>query len=85
MNRPTMSLAAMTAACCLLAACGEREQVLQPPQQGGLSYQGKPDTRPWDHTPTAAGSSSWPAGDRGAWEKAIRARNQAQNESVRMP
>lgn len=84
MNRHARMLAVMGAAC-VLAACGEREQLLQAPQQGGLSYQGKPDTRPWDNRPTAAGASSWPAGDRGAWEKAIRARNRAQDDYARMP
>lgn len=84
MNRHTTALAVLVAAA-TLTACGEREQVVQPPQQGGVSYQGKPDTRPWDHDPSAFGASNWKPGDRGAWENALRVRAQTQNEYVRMP
>ena len=65
------------------AGCAEREQVAQP-QQGGR-YQGKPDQKPWDATPTVVGSSKWAAGDKTAWEKALRTRQQSQNEYVRTP
>jgi hypothetical protein len=56
-----------------LAACGERTQVTIY-KQG--KYQGKPDSQPWDN--------DLYKGDRGAWEKAVRARNDAQNEYLRV-
>lgn len=62
--------------------CGEQEQILQPGAASG-TYQGKPDGRPWENKPTSYGSSEWPQGDRGAWERAIKTRAQAQNEYVR--
>mgnify|MGYP000930860235 FL=1 len=52
-----------------LSACGEYSQVAQ--YKPG-SYQGKSDTRPWE------GGQS--AGNKQAWEAALAARNQAQNE-----
>jgi hypothetical protein len=39
-------------------------------------YQGKPDTRPWDGDAFK--------GDRAAWEKAIKARNEGQDEYSRV-
>jgi hypothetical protein len=56
------------AAAALLAGCGERPQVVSY-KQG--TYQGKPDTPPYD---------AQFKGNRQEWENAIRARNQAQNE-----
>ena len=53
----------------VVAACGERPQVVQY-RQG--TYQGKPDTPPYQNAPFN--------GDREAWHKAIVTRNQAQNE-----
>ena len=55
-----------------LAGCGERPQVITY-KQG--TYQGKPDSRPWDN----------PAfkGDQKAWELALKDRAQAQNEYKR--
>jgi hypothetical protein len=66
---------AMVAAACvaLLAACGERPQVLEY-KQG--TYQGKPDTPAYKNAP-------WD-GDKAAWEKALAQRNQAQNEYKRV-
>jgi len=65
---------AMVAACvALLAACGERPQVLEY-KQG--TYQGKPDTPAYKNAP-------WD-GDKAAWEKALAQRNQAQNEYKRV-
>lgn len=52
-----------------LAACGERPQVVNY-KQG--TYQGKPDTPPYQNPPFN--------GDRAAWERAIATRAQAQNE-----
>jgi hypothetical protein len=67
----TVILAAAVAALGL-AACGEKTQVTVY-KQG--HYQGKPDSRPWE----AAYK-----GDQAAWEKAIKARNNGQNEYVRI-
>ena len=52
-----------------LAACGERPQVVTY-KQG--SYQGKPDTPPYQNPPFN--------GDRAAWDRAIAQRAQNQNE-----
>ena len=52
----------------LLAGCGERPQVVRY-KQG--TYQGKPDTPPYD---------AQFKGNRGEWENALATRNQAQNE-----
>ena len=71
-----MRLAAAAAAAALaltgLAGCGESSQVTVY-KQG--QYQGKPDSRPWE-------SESF-KGDRAEWEKAIKARNNGQNEYSR--
>ena len=61
------------AALLVTAGCGESPSVTVY-KQG--QYQGKPDTRPWDG---AAFN-----GDRAAWEKAIKARNEGQNEYSRV-
>ena len=55
-----------------LAGCGERPQVITY-KQG--TYQGKPDTRPWDNAPFK--------GDQKAWELALKDRAQVQNEYKR--
>ncbi|HYC46394.1 MAG TPA: hypothetical protein VED01_13050 [Burkholderiales bacterium] len=55
------------------AACGEKPQVTVY-QQG--EYQGKPDNQPWQSAPFN--------GDHGAWERAVRARSNGQNENFRM-
>jgi hypothetical protein len=55
-----------------LAACGERPQVITY-KQG--TYQGKPDSRPWDNAPFK--------GDQKAWELALKDRAQSQNEYKR--
>ena len=55
-----------------LSACGEYSQVAQ--YKPG-SYQGKSDTRPWE--------GGQFAGNKQAWEAALAARNQAQNEYKR--
>jgi hypothetical protein len=55
-----------------LAACGERPQVIEY-KQG--KYQGKPDTPPYDAAPFG--------GNKAEWERAIRTRNQNQNEYKR--
>ncbi|MGL4574011.1 MAG: hypothetical protein ACRCV9_04390 [Burkholderiaceae bacterium] len=43
-------------------------------------YAGKPDTRPWESEKTAFTDTKLTKGDKTAWENAIKARNQAQNE-----
>ena len=56
-----------------LAGCGERPQVITY-KQG--TYQGKPDSRPWDNAPFK--------GDQKAWELALKDRAQSQNEYKRV-
>jgi hypothetical protein len=55
------------------AGCGEKATVTVY-KQG--QYQGKPDKQPWDNDQFK--------GDKGAWEKAVKARNLGQNEYVRI-
>ena len=68
-------IASMVATLPLLAVvgCGEVQDVTVF-KQG--TYQGKPDTRPWN--------SSEFKGDKGAWENAINRRTLGQNEYVRI-
>ncbi|HTS23203.1 MAG TPA: hypothetical protein VMN79_15490 [Casimicrobiaceae bacterium] len=65
------------ALCAVLAlavsACSERSQVAEY-KQG--TYQGKPDTPPYQGAPYN--------GDRAAWERAVATRAQAQNEYKRV-
>jgi len=63
-----------------LAACGEREQVVE--QQSEKRYQGKRDTNPWDNAPLAAEfrSGTWTKGDQASWEEQIKQRQRWQNE-----
>jgi hypothetical protein len=56
-----------------LAGCGEKTQVTVY-KQG--QYQGKPDNLPWANDQFKS--------DRVAWDKAIKGRNDAQNEYVRI-
>jgi len=55
-----------------VAACGERPQVVEY-KQG--KYQGKPDQTPYEAAPFA--------GNKTEWERAIKTRNQSQNEYKR--
>ena len=66
----------------LLSGCGESmQQVGQATTYKQGKYQGKPDTHPYDAGPTAySQEKSWQAGDKLAWEKAIKNRQQSQNE-----
>jgi hypothetical protein len=76
----------MTIACAVaasgLAACGDKDVVVY--KQG--QYQGKPDTPPWDNTPPQNNPQvvEWQKGNQNSWEQSIKARNQAQNEYVRL-
>lgn len=56
-----------------LAACGEKPQVTVY-KQG--TYQGKPDNQPWQSAPFN--------GNHDEWERTMRARNNGQNENIRM-
>jgi len=66
-------VAAVAALPFIAAGCGEKPAVTVY-KQG--QYQGKPDTRPWDGDQFK--------GDKAAWEKSVKARNNAQNEYVRI-
>ena len=66
-------IVALAVAALLLAACGERPQVVRY-KQG--TYQGKPDTPAYSNAPFN--------GNRQQWDNAIDTRAQAQNEYVRI-
>jgi hypothetical protein len=69
----TLATLAIALSLALLAsACGQREQVTQF-KQG--TYQGKPDTPPYQNAPFN--------GDKGAWERQLATRAQNQNEYKR--
>jgi hypothetical protein len=63
-----------------VAACGDRQEIAEGPR----SYQGKPDSRPWDNEPLADGSAKWSRGDRASWETGIKARQLTQHEYKRI-
>jgi hypothetical protein len=67
-----MALVAALTATIGLTACGEYSQVAN--YKPG-SYQGKSDTRPWE--------GGQFAGNKQAWENALRQRNQGQNDYSR--
>lgn len=71
MRRPLV-LACACALTVVFAGCGEKSQVTVY-KQG--QYQGKPDKQPWDNDQFK--------NDKVAWEKAIKARNDGQNEYTR--
>jgi hypothetical protein len=71
--RTLLAIAAAVALAGVAAGCGEKPSVTVY-KQG--QYQGKPDKQPWDNDQFK--------GDRGAWEKAIKARNEGQNEYARL-
>ena len=70
MRRP---LSLMVAAALALGAGGCGEQAVTVYKQG--QYQGKPDKQPWDNAAFK--------GDKLAWEQAIKARNERQDETSR--
>ena len=72
MIRRALAVAAGVAIALGLAGCGERPQVVQY-KQG--NYQGKPDTPPYGGAPFN--------GNKAEWERAIKTRNQNQNEYKR--
>jgi DNA invertase Pin-like site-specific DNA recombinase len=67
-----------------LAACGEREQVVE--QQSEKRYQGKRDGKPWDNAPLAAEfrGGTWTKGDERSWEEQIKQRQLGQHEHKRI-
>ncbi len=72
MTRPFLAIAATAVLVVLVSACSERPQVVNY-KQG--TYQGKPDQRPYEGAPFN--------GNQQEWERAIRTRNQQQNEYKR--
>lgn len=70
-------LLCVLAAAGMLAACGEKGDVVNY-KQG--KYQGKPDTRPYESAPGPYAGGKWTAGDKSSWETSIKQRQQAQNE-----
>jgi len=71
--RRVLAIAAAAAVVVAAPGCGELTQVTVY-KQG--QYQGKPDKQPWDNEGFK--------GDRAAWEKAIKARTDGQNEYARL-
>ena len=67
-----------------LAACGEREQVIQPVSE--KRYQGKRDSKPWDNESPVAElrGGKWTKGNQASWEEQIRIRQLAQHEHKRI-
>ncbi len=65
-----------------VAGCGDSAQQMgQATTYKQGKYQGKPDARPYDAGPSAySQDKNWQAGDKSAWEKSVRTRQQAQNE-----
>jgi hypothetical protein len=71
--RTVLAIVAAVALAGVAAGCGEKSSVTVY-KQG--QYQGKPDKQPWDNDQFK--------GDRGAWEKSVKARNLGQNEYHRI-
>ena len=67
-----------------LAACGEREQIVQPVSE--KRYQGKRDGKPWDNDSPVAElrGGKWTKGNQANWEEQIKARQLAQHEHKRI-
>jgi len=67
-----------------LAACGEREQVVD--QQSEKRYQGKRDGKPWDNDAPVAEmrGGAWTKGNQTSWEEQLKQRQLAQHEYKRI-
>ena len=67
-----------------LAACGDREQIIEP--QSEKRYQGKRDGKPWDSAPLAAEfrGGTWTKGNQQSWEEQIKTRQLGQHEHKRI-
>ena len=68
-----LAIAIVAGLAAVAAGCGEKTAVTVY-KQG--QYQGKPDKRPWDNDQFK--------GDKTAWENAIKARTDGQNEYARL-
>ena len=77
-------LAVLVLAAFGLAACTEREQVVQP--QSEKRYQGKRDGKPWDNDSPVAElrGGKWSKGNQASWEEQIKQRQLAQHEHKRI-
>ena len=73
MNRRAILVLAAGVGAFALAGCGERPQVIEY-KQG--KYQGKPDAPPYETAPFN--------GNKAEWERAVKTRNQSQNEYKRI-
>ena len=67
-----------------LAACGEREQVIEPVSE--KRYQGKRDGKAWDNAPAVAElrGGTWTKGNQQSWEEQIKNRQLGQHEHKRI-
>jgi hypothetical protein len=67
-----------------LAACGEREQIIEPVSE--KRYQGKRDGKPWDNESPVAElrGGKWTKGNQASWEEQIKIRQLAQHEHKRI-
>jgi hypothetical protein len=67
-----------------LAACGEREQVIEPVSE--KRYQGKRDGKPWDNDSPVVElrGGKWTKGNQASWEEQIKIRQLAQHEHKRI-
>ncbi len=63
-----------------LASCAQRESIAERER----SYQGKPDSQPWDNAPLSYEQATWTQGDRASWEAGLKARQSTQNEYQRI-
>jgi hypothetical protein len=75
---------AVLAAAVGLAACGEREQIVEP--QSEKRYQGKRDGKPWDNGSPVAEmrGGQWTKGNQSSWEEQIKNRQLGQHEHKRI-
>jgi hypothetical protein len=80
--RKTVALATAVLAAVVLSGCAERAQNLS--AKPGANYSGKPDTAPWKAQATPYSAGNFQAGDKAAWEKAIKVRADGQNEYARV-
>ena len=67
-----------------LAACGEREQVIEPVSE--KRYQGKRDGKPWENESPIVElrGGKWTKGNQASWEEQIKIRQLAQHEHRRI-
>ena len=80
----TRTLPLLLVALLALAACGEREQIVEP--QSEKRYQGKRDGKPWDNESPIAElrGGKWTKGNQASWEDQIKQRQLAQHEHKRI-